>query len=113
MPIFPRTAKVVAVRIGSRQCEQGDKGVMCPSFKATGKPSLSPGGRGMAGHFGLEAEHYEISQTMALFPALRAEPQAATIANGFSRQQQIANGGFGKPKHLAQILYAATQKDAL
>ena len=65
---------------------------------------------GMAGHFGLEAEHYAASQAMAeqaLFPALRAEPQAAVVANGFSCQQQIANGGFGKPRHIAEILYAA------
>lgn len=65
---------------------------------------------GMAGHFGLEAEHYAVSQAMAeqaLFPALRAEPQAAIVANGFSCQQQIDNGGFGKPQHIAEILYAA------
>jgi len=65
---------------------------------------------GMAGHFGLEAEHYADSQAMAelaLFPALRAEPQAAIVANGFSCRQQINNGGFGKPKHIAEILYAA------
>ena len=73
---------------------------------------------GMAGHFGLEAEHYEISQAMAeqaLFPALRTEPQAALIANGFSCQQQIANGGFGKPLHIAQILLAAvvTESESL
>lgn len=63
---------------------------------------------GMAGHFGLEAEHYASSQVMAelaLFPALRAEPQAAIVANGFSCQLQIDNGGFGKPQHLAEILY--------
>jgi len=73
---------------------------------------------GMAGHFGLEAEHYAESQAMAelaLFPALRAEPQAAIVANGFSCQQQINNGGFGKPKHIAEILYAAvsTQQELL
>lgn len=72
---------------------------------------------GMAGHFGLEAEHYADSQAMAelaLFPALRAEPQAAIVANGFSCQQQINNGGFGKPKHIAEILYAAaTQQEPL
>ncbi|MDD4913575.1 MAG: (Fe-S)-binding protein [Methylococcales bacterium] len=65
---------------------------------------------GMAGHFGLEAEHYELSQAMAeqaLFPALRAEPQTAVVANGFSCKMQIANGGFNHPQHIAQILYTA------
>ncbi|WP_241674663.1 (Fe-S)-binding protein [Candidatus Methylobacter oryzae] len=71
---------------------------------------------GMAGHFGFEAEHYAASQAMAelaLFPALRAEPHAAIIANGFSCQQQIANGGFGKPEHIAKILYAAAIRHGL
>lgn len=72
---------------------------------------------GMAGHFGLEAEHYADSQAMAelaLFPALRAEPQATVVANGFSCRQQINNGGFGKPQHIAAFLYAAiTQPEPL
>lgn len=65
---------------------------------------------GMAGHFGLEAEHYAVSQDMAqqaLFPALNAEPQAAVLANGFSCRQQIVNGGYDQPLHLAQLLQAA------
>ena len=66
---------------------------------------------GMAGNFGVEAEHYEHSQAMAelaLFPALRAEPEALVVSNGFSCQQQIDNGGFGKPLHLAEVLCLAT-----
>lgn len=65
---------------------------------------------GMAGQFGLEAEHVEHSRQMAeqgLYPAMRAEPDAAVIANGFSCQQQIRNGGFVKPRHIAEVLYAA------
>jgi glycerol-3-phosphate dehydrogenase subunit C len=65
---------------------------------------------GMAGNFGLESEHYAHSQAMAelaLFPALRAEPDAVLVSNGFSCQQQIANGGFAKPLHLAQVLSRA------
>ena len=73
---------------------------------------------GMAGHFGLEAEHYGLSQAMAeqaLFPALRAMPHAAIVANGFSCQLQIDNGGFGKPLHIAEILLATliNPKEAL
>ena len=65
---------------------------------------------GMAGQFGLESEHAEISRQMAelgLYPSLRAEPGAAVIANGFSCQQQIRNGGYAKPLHLAEVLYEA------
>jgi len=65
---------------------------------------------GMAGHFGLEAEHYVDSQAMAelaLLPALRAKPDALLVSNGFSCQQQIVNAGFAQPLHLAQLLVAA------
>lgn len=68
---------------------------------------------GMAGHFGLEAEHYDISQKMAeqaLFPALRSNPKQAVVANGFSCQQQIQLGGFEPPLHIAQLLRQAIVK---
>ena len=68
---------------------------------------------GMAGQFGLESEHVDYSRQMAeqgLYPALRAEPQTMVIANGFSCQQQILNGGFRKPRHLAEVLYAAIDR---
>lgn len=46
---IPRTggdfARAVAVCINSRQCEANGKGVMCPSYRVTGNPHLSTGGR--------------------------------------------------------------------
>jgi hypothetical protein len=57
---------------------------------------------GMAGSFGLEAEHYQASQAMAglsLLPALAAAPMDATvIANDFpaaTRLRMAAAGGRG------------------
>ncbi|MGB0723344.1 MAG: (Fe-S)-binding protein [Gammaproteobacteria bacterium] len=38
-------ARAVAVCINSRQCETDRKGVMCPSYRVTGEPALSTGGR--------------------------------------------------------------------
>jgi len=38
-------AKAVAVCINARQCERKGKGVMCPSFRVSDQPELSPGGR--------------------------------------------------------------------
>ncbi|WP_347987053.1 (Fe-S)-binding protein [Methylomonas sp. AM2-LC] len=69
---------------------------------------------GMAGNFGVEAEHYDHAQAMselALFPALRAEPEALIVTSGFSCQQQIVNGGFAKPLHLAELLCLAIPVD--
>jgi Fe-S oxidoreductase len=65
---------------------------------------------GMAGNFGVEAEHYDQAQAMAelaLFPALRAEPDALLVSNGFSCREQITGAGFAKPLHLAEVLCLA------
>jgi FAD/FMN-containing dehydrogenase/Fe-S oxidoreductase len=55
---------------------------------------------GMAGSFGFEAEHYELSMSIGelrLFPAIRAEAQNTIIAaTGVSCRQQIAHGT-GRP----------------
>ena len=62
---------------------------------------------GMAGTFGLEAEHEAHSHAMAeqqLMPALAAKPQARVIANGFSCRQQMRNHGDSRAMHLAQVL---------
>lgn len=62
---------------------------------------------GMAGHFGLEAEHAEISLRMAeldLLPALRAAPEAPVLANGFSCREQIRAGCERAPQHVAVLL---------
>jgi hypothetical protein len=62
---------------------------------------------GMAGSFGLEAEHADISMQMAeidLLPALRAAPEAAILANGFSCRHQIREGVARQPVHVALLL---------
>ena len=50
---------------------------------------------GMAGSFGHEMGHYDVSMKMgeaALFPAVRAAPEATIVAAGVSCRQQIADG---------------------
>lgn len=63
---------------------------------------------GMAGSFGFEREHYEISMAigeLALFPAVRAAgPETLLAAPGFSCRQQIARGTGRTARHPAQIL---------
>ena len=62
---------------------------------------------GMAGSFGLDAEHAAISLRMAeldLLPALRAAPEAPLLANGFSCRQQIVDGVARRPAHVAELL---------
>lgn len=65
---------------------------------------------GMAGNFGLETEHADLSRRMAeldLLPALRAAPEAAILANGFSCRHQIREGVARQPMHVALLLQAA------
>ena len=66
---------------------------------------------GMAGSFGLEAEHYEVSMQMAelaLLPEVRqTSPDAWLIANGISCRHQIRDGAQRDSIHLARVLQAA------
>jgi Fe-S oxidoreductase len=66
---------------------------------------------GMAGSFGVEREHYEISIAMGervLFQAVRAAPAGAlVVASGTSCRQQIAHGTGRRALHLAEALALA------
>ena len=62
---------------------------------------------GMAGSFGYEAAHQEVSMQMAelsLLPALRAAPDALIVADGTSCRHQIADGASRQALHLARVL---------
>ena len=71
---------------------------------------------GLAGNFGFEREHYDVSMSvadLALTPALRDHAaQIAIAADGFSCQTQINHlnpEGNAPPQHLAQMLAQALQ----
>ncbi|MEU1671824.1 FAD-binding and (Fe-S)-binding domain-containing protein [Streptomyces roseifaciens] len=79
--------------------------------------ALSGGCCGLAGNFGFEAGHYEVSVACAeeqLLPALRQaagqDAQVEVLADGFSCRTQIAQlaGGDGtRARHLAEVLAEA------
>jgi FAD/FMN-containing dehydrogenase/Fe-S oxidoreductase len=66
---------------------------------------------GMAGAWGYEHSHYEVSAACAervLIPAVRdAAPQTLLVASGFSCRSQIEQLAGPKPLHLAQVLRLA------
>ncbi|HEY6276273.1 MAG TPA: FAD-linked oxidase C-terminal domain-containing protein [Streptosporangiaceae bacterium] len=66
---------------------------------------------GMAGSFGYEAEHYELSMRIGelrLFPAVRAEPADTILAaTGTSCRQQIAHGTGRPARHPLEIVRQA------
>jgi FAD/FMN-containing dehydrogenase/Fe-S oxidoreductase len=62
---------------------------------------------GMAGSFGYEASHYEVSMQMAelsLLPAVRQHPDAIVVADGTSCRHQIRDGAQREAIHVAQLL---------
>jgi FAD/FMN-containing dehydrogenase/Fe-S oxidoreductase len=69
---------------------------------------------GMAGAFGYEAEHYEVSMRMAevaLLPAVRNAPDSIWIvADGFSCRQQIRDGARREAVHVARVLEQALKQ---
>lgn len=72
---------------------------------------LDSGCCGMAGGFGFEKEHYDISVKVGervLLPAVRrADRDTLIIANGFSCREQIAQTTDREALHLAQIIQMA------
>ena len=64
---------------------------------------------GMAGSFGYEAEHIEVSKQMAeasLLPSIRKSPDSWVVADGTSCRHQIADGTQREAVHIAKILAA-------
>ena len=68
---------------------------------------LDSGCCGLAGNFGFERGHYEVSMACAervLLPAVRAaDPDVAVLADGFSCRTQLRQAGTREPVHLAQL----------
>ncbi|GAA4949408.1 FAD-binding and (Fe-S)-binding domain-containing protein [Streptomonospora halophila] len=71
---------------------------------------LDAGCCGMAGSFGFEAEHYDLSMSIGaqrLFPAIDAAPRAEVCATGVSCRQQIAHGTGRRARHPVELLHEA------
>ncbi len=63
---------------------------------------------GLAGNFGFERGHYDVSQALAeqaLLPAVRAaDPETLIVADGFSCRTQVDQGSDRQAVHIAQVL---------
>lgn len=75
---------------------------------------LDSGCCGMAGSFGYEERHYEISMKVGervLLPRVRqASRDTLIIANGFSCREQIAQGTPRRAMHIAEVLQMALHR---
>jgi Fe-S oxidoreductase len=71
---------------------------------------------GMAGSFGLEAEHYDISMRigeLGVLPKMRdASPETVLAACGTSCRHQIAEGAGREARHIVRILDEASADSA-
>jgi FAD/FMN-containing dehydrogenase/Fe-S oxidoreductase len=94
-------------------CHQKAFGVMSPVMEVIGlipnaKPELIESSCcGMAGSFGYEASHLDVSMQMAelsLLPAVRANADAIVVADGTSCRHQIKDGASRDAIHVAQLL---------
>ena len=72
------------------------------------QPTMLSGCCGLAGNFGVEQGHYDVSVAIAehaLLPALRdAAPGTAVVADGFSCRTQAEQLAGVRPQHLAELL---------
>ncbi|MES2795614.1 MAG: FAD-linked oxidase C-terminal domain-containing protein [Bacteroidota bacterium] len=98
-------------------CHQKAMTSLVPSKKAMSLPEnyevqLIPSGCcGMAGSFGYEEEHYEVSMKigeLVLFPTIRQQPNNVIIAaSGTSCRHQILDGTSKVAQHPIEVLYEA------
>lgn len=69
---------------------------------------------GLAGSFGYESEHYDISMAIGervLLPAVRVErPDGLVIADGFSCREQIRPGTGRTALHVAEVVALALRE---
>ncbi|MEV6011919.1 FAD-binding and (Fe-S)-binding domain-containing protein [Streptomyces sp. NPDC051976] len=113
-PRLDRTA------VGQTHCHQhavlGDAADRRLRARAGLTGDLTGGCCGLAGNFGFEAGHYDVSVACAeeaLLPALRAAaPQSAVLADGFSCRTQIAHlSPTTRARHLAEVLAEALPRE--
>jgi Fe-S oxidoreductase len=98
-------------------CQQKALTTVAGSVKALSLPAnytvqtIPSGCCGMAGSFGYEAEHYQLSQQigeLVLLPAVRNQPESIIIAApGTSCRHQIKDGTGKTARHPVEVLYEA------
>ncbi|MFJ6011211.1 FAD-binding and (Fe-S)-binding domain-containing protein [Streptomyces sp. NPDC092952] len=113
----PRLDRPVA---GQTHCHQhavlGDAAERRLRERAGLTGELSGGCCGLAGNFGFERGHWDVSVACAeetLLPSVRAaEPGTALLADGFSCRTQLAQLGGVRARHLAELLADALRQES-
>ncbi|PSK97982.1 FAD/FMN-containing dehydrogenase [Murinocardiopsis flavida] len=110
---------VDAAAVAQVHCHQEAKGSYDADLAVLRRLGVDPdvvgaGCCGLAGNFGFEPGHYEVSQACAereLFPKVRAAGEEdLVLADGFSCRTQVAQGTERTGRHLAQVLRSALRR---
>lgn len=111
---FTKEAKLIKLH---GHCQQKSVGSLADTVKVLSFPenyqveTIPSGCCGMAGSFGYEKEHYDISMQigdLVLFPTVRNKHEEAVVAApGTSCRHQIKDGTGEKALHPVEILYKA------
>ena len=83
---------------------EADEGLLA---RAGATVTRVPGCCGLAGNFGMERGHYEVSVAIAeshLMPAVRSHPDAVILADGLSCRHQLKDLAGVPAVHLAELL---------
>ena len=112
--LFTKEKKLIKLH---GHCQQKALSSVAPSVKLLSFPenytveTIPSGCCGMAGSFGYEKEHYELSMKigeLVLFPAVRQQGEVVIIAApGTSCRHQIKDGTGRKALHPVEVLYEA------
>ncbi len=112
--VFTKEQKLIKLH---GHCQQKSLSTVTASVKLLSLPenyrveTIPSGCCGMAGSFGYEKEHYELSMKigeLVLFPTVRKQPDEVIIAApGTSCRHQVKDGTGRKAKHPVEVLYEA------
>ncbi|MBL8994181.1 MAG: hypothetical protein JNM63_12635 [Spirochaetia bacterium] len=109
---FTQASRKVVIHGHCHQKSLSDAGLIAKALSLPGNfkvETIPSSCCGMAGSFGYEKEHYEVSMKiggLTLFPAVeKAGENAVIAASGTSCRHQIHDGTGVRAKHTAEILF--------
>jgi FAD/FMN-containing dehydrogenase/Fe-S oxidoreductase len=112
LPVAPRPGRVLLHGHCQQKALVGTSGTVAALKRLEGLDlkELDSGCCGMAGSFGYELGHYDVSKALAdrvLLPAAMAEPDATLAAPGFSCRSQVHGLGGVSARHPIELIAEA------
>jgi Fe-S oxidoreductase len=109
LPLRPRPGRVLLHGHCQQKALAGTAGTVAALRRVPGLEvkELDSGCCGMAGSFGYEKGHYDVSVALAnrvILPAVAADPEARLVAPGFSCRSQVHGLAGFTPQHPIEVL---------